>query len=318
MSEKEKVFISYAWGGALERKEWLRDDVVLHLSSQFSVFWDRDSISFGKDCDEVISEVLAQRPITVLCLCDNEYIVSASRVGSGLHRELTMLAEIANSDGVRVIPIILDNECRSNLPRPIAGRTYLDLSAVHAKGLSLGWAVLAVASGATQAQVAGLLSDQLRTAEVRSKAIEYFSNSPMALHGSARTHVVTDDRGRILLPPQWMWDSSQWKHMLSDDFETFCPAKGVWHWDHWSASRGMQALGTAACAAFFSSEVGGEGDVSAMERVGILLAEGFFSFVRKDESFNLGSEEFVDILIARGGVDILDRLLSAFARVVSV
>ncbi|WP_197342323.1 toll/interleukin-1 receptor domain-containing protein [Ralstonia solanacearum] len=311
MCEKESIFISYAWGGAIEKKEWLRDDIVLHLSSKFSVFWDRDSISFGKDCDEVIAGVLDQRPITVLCLCDKDYITSASRVGSGLYREIKMLSEIANSDGVRVIPIILDNECRSNLPGPLAGRTYLDLSTLHAKQLSLGWATLAVASGATQAQVAALLSDQLHMAEVRSKANAYFSNSPMALHGSARTHVVTDDRGRVLLPPQWMWSSSEWKYMLSDDSETFCPTKGVWHWDHWSPSRGMRALGTAACAAFFSIEAGSEDEISAMERVGIMLAEGFLSFVRKDESFNLGADEFVDILISRGGVDVLDRLLSA-------
>ncbi|MGX7002804.1 TIR domain-containing protein [Caballeronia sp. KNU42] len=311
MDDKKTVFISYAWGGPLAKKEWLRDDIVLHLSSEFSVFWDRDSITFGETVDEAISKALAERPLTVLCLCDQEYIASASKVGSGLHRELTMLAQIVDSENVRVIPIILDRECRSDLPAALAGRAYLDLSSLHSRGLSLCYAMLAVTTGGTQAQLVALLSDQLRTADVREKARTYFSHLPTTLRGNGLTHVVKDSRGDALLPPQWMCNSSQWKYMLSDEEETFCPSKGIWHWDRWSPSRGMCALGTAACAAFFSNKTDID-DIDAIERAGLLLAESYFRFVKKTESFILDPDDLVSALISRhGGIDLLERLLSS-------
>ncbi|EPE1340944.1 hypothetical protein ACSGVL_001631 [Salmonella enterica] len=42
------VFISYAWGGALEKKEWIRQHIVESLKWKYPVFWDRDSIGFGE------------------------------------------------------------------------------------------------------------------------------------------------------------------------------------------------------------------------------------------------------------------------------
>lgn len=59
------VFISYAWGGALEKKEWIRQHIVESLKWKYPVFWDRDSIGFGESIDACISKALDQRPLMV-------------------------------------------------------------------------------------------------------------------------------------------------------------------------------------------------------------------------------------------------------------
>jgi hypothetical protein len=308
MDEKSTAFISYAWGGKIEKKEWLRDDIVHSLSYEFSVFWDRDAIPFGEAPDDVISHVLAERPIVVLCLCDLAYLASASRVDSGLSNELAMLTQIAGSEGVRIIPIILDRECIGKLPSPLTKKTYLDLSALHARELPLGHAALAVATGGTQAQVAELLSSQLNRADIRDRAQVYFNSTPMKLYGRGSTHEVRTVQGQYLLPQQWMCESRNWKYMLADENETYHPPKGIWHWDYWSPSRGMCALGTAACSAFFPNKTGVD-DILAIERAGLILAEHFICFIKKEESFILDSDDLVRVLINHGGINALDRLL---------
>ncbi|CAJ0820313.1 toll/interleukin-1 receptor domain-containing protein [Ralstonia flaminis] len=313
MDEKGTAFVSYAWGGELERKEWLRDDIVQVLSYDFSVFWDRDSIPFGETPDEAISSNLAKRPVVVLCMCDQAYIASASKADSGLRSELAMLAQIAGSKDVRIIPIILDRECIPNLPTPLAGRTYLDLSALYERKLQLGDAVLAVAAGGTQAQVAALLSLRLRQADMRDRARAYFHDSPKEFLGSGRTHVVRDNQGQLLLPPKWMWESSIWKRRLSEENDHFCPSKGIWDWRNGTASTGMWALGTAACAAFFPDKTGID-DILAIERAGLLLAQHCISFVEEGEPLPIASDDLFKSLINEE-IDVLDRLLPSLAKV---
>lgn len=308
MDKKFTAFISYAWGGKIKKKEWLRDDIVRYLSYEFSVFWDRDAILFGETPDDVISHALAQRPIVVLCLCDLAYLDAASRIDSGLNSELAMLTQIAGSEGVRIIPIILDRECIGKLPSPLTEKTYLDLSALHARKLPLGDAVLAVATGRTQAQMAELLSSQYHRADILDRAHLYFNSTPMKLYGRGNTHEVRTVQGQHLVPQQWMCESRNWEYMLADENETYHPLKGIWHWDHWSPSRGMCALGTAACSAFFPSKVNVD-DILAIERAGMLLAEHFICFIKKEESFTLDSDDLVRILVNHGGIDALDQLL---------
>ena len=65
--KKESIFVSYAWGDTLEKKEWLRDQIITSIKHpDFSLFWDRDSIPYGRQTiDEIISQALAARPIVV-------------------------------------------------------------------------------------------------------------------------------------------------------------------------------------------------------------------------------------------------------------
>lgn len=308
MDDKKAVFISYAWDGVLDREEELRTDIVTSLSTEFPVFWDRRSISFGDVPEEVVSNALKRRPLVVFCLCDEEYIAAASTVDSGVYRELAMLAQISASKEVRVVPVLLDGECLPRLPVPLSGRVPLDISEVYARGLKLGRTMWAVASGASQEDVTRSLSEQLRRANVRDKATAYFCDSPISLYGCGRTHVVEDDLGRILRPPQWMMDRIEWKRRLLEEDDAFWPTKGIWQWHRGTASSGLCALGMAACAAFFPKEPDAD-YVKAIARAGILLAEGFFTFHNTNEPFTLEPEELVNTLISRDGIDTLERLL---------
>lgn len=309
MEFSETVFISYAWEGALEKKEWMRNDIVLHLSSSFAVFWDRDSISYGEAVDEAVGRALRKRPITVFCICDHAYLISSAIVGSGLHRELSILVDLEISNDVRIVPVVVDAGCETDLPAPLAGRTYLNLSALHARGIRLGPAILAVALRATQAEVSTLLSDQIGKADLRDRARAYFENAPTKLYGNGRNHIVRVNAGEVLRPPQWMWNKQEWKYMLSDDSETFCPSKGVWHWDHWSPSRGMCALGTAVLAKFFPTRTDIE-SCRSIERGGIILAESVFSMIKKTEAFIFDSNDLTNTMLATDtGSDVMDQLL---------
>ena len=93
-----------------------------------------------------------------------------------------------------------------------------------------------------------------------------------------------------------MWDSSEWGYMLSDDNDTFCPAKGRWHWDYFTASRGMRALGTAAMSVFFPGQTTPE-DQAALHRAGNVLAQLFFTMIHKHEPFILDSDDIIRLLI---------------------
>ena len=311
METEGNIFISYAWGGALEKKEWMRNNIISHLSWQHEVFWDRDSIPYGKTIDNTISKALSKRPITIFCICDNEYISSSAKVNSGLYRELSMMEKIADDEEVKIIPIIIDDSCKNSLPKLLSDRTYLDLADHHRRGLRLGPALLQVANGATQADVTLHLAEQIRIANIRDRANSYFSDFPMVLTGNARTHEVLDSLRNPLVPPTWMWDSKEWGYMLGDENknETYCPSKGVWHWDHWSPSKGMRALGTAALAAFFPSCTEDE-HIEAIEKGGEILAVSFFSMTKKTEAFIFDANDIILSLFSdKYGIKVLDTLL---------
>jgi len=297
--EKESIFVSYAWGGALEKKEWLRNQVITSIKHpDFSLFWDRDSIPYGRQTiDDALGQALTDRPIVVLCFCDEDYCKTASEIGSGLWKELNLIAQIIGKDGVRVIPIILQEECKSKLPSLLQGRPYLDLSELHHKELFLGHAVLLLVLGATQAEIISHVETQIRLAELRKKAIKHFQFNMLTLYGNARTHEVLSNNDQPLLPPVWMQESSEWSCLLSDESTDFNPQKGIWHWDHWTPSRGMCALGTAACAAFFSEKTS-NADIRALEHCGKILAEKEFSMTKKTEPFILDAERLIQTLLS--------------------
>lgn len=318
MTEEDKcgaIFVSYAWGGDLENKEWVRQRVVANLDSHYRVFWDRDSIGFGEPIDRTISAALAERPVLVLCLCDHDYLSAAERVGSGLHRELELLAEIADEPGVKIVPLILEKLNADRLPKPLAGRVYLNLEPLHSRGLNLGLALLGVANGHSQAQVKIDVNTQLAAFNLRQGVLAYLSQHPLSLWGNGNTHEVTVHRHGLpshpLLAPQWMWDSNEWNYMLSDETPTFCPTKGRWHWDLSTPSRGMQALGTAVLSAFFPQLIEEE-EQWALSKGGALLAVNFFRTVHRVEPFSFDMNDLVTFLISdREGYAVLQRLLDA-------
>ncbi|TKJ71940.1 hypothetical protein PspCFBP13508_14955 [Pseudomonas sp. CFBP13508] len=298
--KKDAIFISYAWGGPLEHKEWLRQRIIKPLDWKYRVFWDRDSIGFGESIDKTIAQALGQRPVSVFCICDSDYLVAAQRVNSGLYRELQMLTQIADHDGVRIIPVIFDADSAADLPEPLAGRAYLNIHPLLERGLDLSTVLLGVAEGATQAQVNTYMAGRLRANDLRQRAVHYFSRQKMELWGNALTHEVRVCQAgrppRLLLPAQWMCDSDEWGFMLDDDNPTYCPSKGRWHWDYSSPSRGMRALGTATISAFFPDRKAPDDQVM-FATAGAVLARSVFAMTYKTEAFNLAPAELINLMI---------------------
>lgn len=306
------VFISYAWGGSLEQKEWLRDRVINHLKLyDFDVFWDRDSILFGQSIDQIIRNALEVRPLHVVCICDQEFIEGSKRDNSGLARELRMIADIAGEDGVRILPAILDAQCRDTLPTVLADRMYLDLVSLHSRKLELGSVLRAALLGASQSQITALIQEQMEIASLRARAAAYFADHDIEICGNGRTHVVKTGDGNLLLPPAWMYKVSRWSYRLADDVEGFAPERGVWHWDHWTASTGMRGLGAAAMSAFFPAMIGDD-DISAIENCGDILAVRIIAMTKKTEHLHFDWREMVQCVITSdGGMRALDHLLPA-------
>lgn len=309
MSTKESLFISYAWGGPLATKEWLRDQVVSYLELYgFSIFWDRDSILFGQSIDQVIHSALSVRPLSIVCICDADYIEGAKRVNSGLFRELAMIADISGDQNVRILPVILDNGCAAALPSTLIDRMYLDLTRLHGRKLELGTTVGAALRGARQVQVARLIDDQLDNASMWARARAYFGNGRPGFSGNARTHVVRSSNGKLLLPPAWMHRVVRWSNRINDDVPGFCPSKGIWHWDYWTPSTGMRALGAAVMSAFFPAKTSDE-DIGAIEFCGDVLAVRIIAMTKKTEHLQFDWKEVIQSIIASDGMRALDRLL---------
>lgn len=303
------VFISYAWGGSVEKKEWIRDCIVSSLSWEYSLFWDRDSIAFGDSIDGSIQSALANRPLKVFCLCDEDYTASAKIVGSGLYRELQMLSTLCAEPDVKIIPVILERSCIAELPAPLAGRAWLDLSEVHGRGLFIGNAMRYLAGDVTQSELLAWINETLRKDDLQKSARHYFHRTPLRFTGNAFTHQVSINDSQPLRAPQWMWESTEWGYMLDDEHETYCPKKGRWHWDHFSPGRSMQALGIAMMAQFFPDNAR-EGVRWAIEEAGKILALDFISMIRQDEPFILDVDEIINYLIRKDtGRHALEHLL---------
>jgi hypothetical protein len=312
MPAKGSVFISYAWGSSLAKKEWLRDQIVSQLElHNFAVFWDRDNILFGQNIDQVIRSALAVRPLTIVCICDADFIEGAKRANSGLFRELMMIADISGDDSVRILPVILDNGYGNTLPEVLSGRMYLDLTTLHTRKLQIGTVLGAALLGASQAQVAALIDEQIEIAKLWARAAKYFGCGQVGFIGDARTHIVRSNDSKLLVPPAWMYQASRWSHRLADDVPGFSPSKGIWHWDHWSPSTGMRALGAAAMSAFFPTKTNNE-DIGAIEHCGAVLAVRIIAMTKKTEHLQFDWREMVQcITTSDAGLQALNRLLPA-------
>ncbi|WP_072036681.1 toll/interleukin-1 receptor domain-containing protein [Leclercia adecarboxylata] len=290
------IFISYAWGGSLERKEWVRQQIVNSISVKYSVFWDRDTIGFGDCIDSCIRKALTYRPLKILCICDADYIQSVNKLGSGLNRELQFIANIAHEDQVKIIPLIFESDCIRELPNPLAGRVYLDLTELHKRNLFIGNEIFSLAEGITQAEMNLCIKKRIASNDLVKLARHYFQKMDIEVYGNARTHEITLSTLQPLLAPQWMWESKEWGYMLSDENATYCPAKGRWHWDYSTSSRGMRALGTVVMSVFFPGQTTPK-DQQAFHCAGNIMAQRFFAMIYKHEPFILNSEDILGILI---------------------
>jgi hypothetical protein len=102
----------------------------------------------------------------------------------------------------------------------------------------------------------------------------------------------------------------RWSNRIKDDVPGFCPSKGIWHWDYWTPSTGMRALGAAAVSAFFPEKTSDE-DISAIELCGDALAVRILAMTKKTEHLRFDWEEMIQCVIASDGMRALDRLLPA-------
>ncbi|MGA8136450.1 MAG: toll/interleukin-1 receptor domain-containing protein [Pseudomonas gingeri] len=309
------IFISYAWGGGFKKKEWVRQSIVASLKWNHDVFWDRDSIALGESIERTIAEALEKRPLLVLCLCDQDYVEAAQRVGKGLYDELRMLAQIADEPGVRIVPLILESECADRLPAPLTGRLYLNLQPLHSLNLDIGMTVWGVAEGLSQAQLQSEINDRLAIFHLRQRALSLLKQRPLTIWGSGRNHEVTvrsdNEAPYLLKPPQWMWESDSWNYLLDDDEPTFCPAKGRWHWEYVQISTEMRPLGTAVMSTFFP-QLTAKREQGLLNTGGTLLASRFFRMVDIREPFTFDADDLVNHLIRDyEGFSILDQLLDA-------
>lgn len=297
MPSQEYVFISYAWGGPLSKKEWLRHNVVDGLDSlNVPVFWDRDDVLPGQSVDTVIAKALRARPIIILCICDDDYVAAAARAKSGLARELDMFAQMTNCDDVRITPIVLEKSCKNTLPPPIADRVYVDLSELHKKGIRLGSVLYAIVNRATQAEIAKCVSAELEFHALQEKAHQYIAKHPLKIHGYGNTHEVWVNHQRLLLPPAWMLNAFEWANRMVEDVEGFCPSRGIWTWSYSTPSTGMCALGTAICSALFE-EKRDDDDLRAIAQCGALVAERIISMIKEFETFVTDEVELIHNLM---------------------
>lgn len=306
----QNIFISYAWGDGMKRKEWVRNGIVSSLDWKYPVFWDRDSIGFGESIDQRIAQALSLRPLTVFCLCDGDFLRASGVEGSGLQRELALLGAIAGTTGVRIIPVILEAEVAEHLPGPLQGLVYVNLVALHQRRLHLGHALLALTEGATQAQLSAYLKHEVDQADLRVRALAYMHQQDVQIWGNAHTHEVTLAPMQLLTAPAWMWESADWNYMLQDDNPDFCPAKGRWPWDYTSnRPRGSRALGAAVMSAFFP-QCTAPAYHWALEAEGVALTIGIFSMTRSSEAFLIDGQRLVqELLCTSEGARALRHLL---------
>lgn len=300
-------------GEVLPRKKWIRAHIVNRLDWKYSLFWDRDSIVFGESIDLAIQNALASRPLKVFCLCDNDYINAAKKAGSGLHQELDLLSKLSLDPDAKIIPILLEKGCQEKLPAPLIGRAYIDLIEFRERKLFLGNAMLHLADDVTQAEMLTWMRYSIFKDDLYKLAKEYFHRISLCFTGNARTHQVSINHMQPLLAPRWMWDSNEWNYMLNDEHDTYCPAKGRWHWGHFSPGRSMQSLGTAIIAQFFPHDV--KQDMQwAIEDAGRILALSFISMVRQDELFILDVDEIIMHLMRKDdGCQALEHLLNEYS-----
>lgn len=316
------IFISYAWGAGFQKKEWIRQSIVESLNWNHDVFWDRDTLALGELVEQTIAKALEKRPLLVLCLCDQDYLEAAQRVGSGLYEELRLLTQIADKPGVTIVPLMLESGCAQQLPAPLTGRLYLNLQPLHSLNLDIGMTICGVAEGLSQAQLHSEINDRLAVFHLRQRALGLLEQRPLTIWGNGRNHEVNvhpDDAAPYLLkPPQWMWESTSWNYVLDEDVPTFCPGKGRWHWERVHLSSEMRPLGTAVMSTFFP-QLTGKTDQGLLNRGGTLLASRFLRMVEINEPFTFDANDLVNHLIRdQDGFDLLERLLNAAQATVKV
>lgn len=312
MSSKNKyfVFISYAWGGPFERKEWLRRDVIRYLDvADSTVFWDRDSIPLGHPIDDSIRTALSRKPLVIFCICDQDYVQSAKTRGSGVHVELEMISVLGHQTDTQVIPVVVDDAVLASLPAPLAGRTFLNLAPLRESGLPLGPILRSAVCGASQREILGKISRHLREASVWEKAEAHFQQGIHEIIGDAQSHRVRTNTGQLITAPQWMYDDDSWNYRASAKQDGYEPGAGIWAWSLGQQGASIQTLGAAICSAYFPGKL--TSNLPAIIKGGNTLAKHVLSAVDRQEPLVTGWREFVAAMLhVDGGLEAIERLLT--------
>lgn len=287
-----KVFISYAWGGDFRKKEWLKERVLWSLYNM-EVFWDRESVLHGQTADLLIEKALSERPLIVICMVDADYVRASAKSDSGLYRELQLIKRVRDQESVRVVPLILEPGLKNELHEALHGLTYLDVSAIASLHSSMGLVVDALVRGYTQRQVLNFVEHIAAGWELRQRLMSNLSWFDGCYYGCPDTREVRLNHGQLLVVPDWMKESQEWRNAAREEQQDFNPSLGIWHWDHFSCSVGMRALGVALMDRMFP-KAAVQGMAAELKVLGVQLAQNQISMTKRYETLLISASDIAD------------------------
>jgi TIR domain len=306
MEPTPRVFISYAWEGSLAPKRWLAP-VVEHLQFfDFSVFFDRSSINYGDDINEVIANYLSHRPLVVLCMCDDAYCKAARTLGSGVHAEVQAISRMQGASGFSVVPIFLEppSHVASNLPPVLAGKLGLVVPTGEDRQHALSGALVKLLFGGTQDVVQGHIDEVLATTELRRCLTTALEATFKIISGNPRDQTVKVDHEELTFGPALL-SRPEFMDYLAGNSES---GHVLWYWS--GRGTGPCTLGAAIVAHCFP--LAAQRNSRDVVAAGKLLASAVFSYVRYDEPLLMSPEDVVSALTDDvHSHELVRRLLSA-------
>lgn len=290
MDQDSHVFISYAWEGSLSPKRWLTP-VAKELGEYgFKVFLDRTCIAIGDEIGAVIGLHLAERPLTILCMCDTAYCDAAKTPGTGVSLEMEAITRMQGAAGVRIVPLFLEPLSRIGplLPPLLAGRLGVAMSAVMDRNLPVTHPILTLLCGGTQADVQGEVDEMVATVDLREQLSEAIAATFSALRGNPKRHTVDVDGEELHIGRQLA------RHPYFVDYlQSNAHGERVqWYWN--GCGTGPSMLGAAIAGHCFPGAApGASADLLAAGR---RIAEAVFRFIREGEPLWLSPDDVVSAL----------------------
>jgi TIR domain-containing protein len=290
MDHDDHVFISYAWGGSLAPKRWLTSVAEQLETYGFKVFIDRSCIAIGDEIRSAIRLRLAERPLTILCMCDTAYCDAAKTPGTGAYDEVEDITPVQAAPGVRIVPIFLEPHSRIQpmLPPLLAGRLGVAMSALMDRKLPIIHPIVILLRGGTQADVQGEADEIVATAELREQLSEAISATFCVIWGDPKQHAVDVDGEELRVGGQLA------RHRYFVDYlqRNGQDERVQWYWS--GCGTGASMLGAAIAGHCFpAAPQGASADLLA---AGSRIAEAVFRFIRENEPLCLSPDEVVRAL----------------------
>jgi hypothetical protein len=305
MGRDDHVFISYAWGGSLAPKRWLTSVAEQLETHDFKVFLDRSCIGIGDEIRSAIRSRLAERPLTILCMCDTAYCEAAKTPGTGVYDEVENISPVQAAPGVRIVPIFLEPYSRivPMLPPLLAGRLGVAMSALIDRKLPITPPILTLLRGGTQADVQGEADEIVATAELREQLSEAISGTFSVIWGDPKQHTVDVD-GEALRVGGELARHRYFVHYLQHNVQD---VRVQWYWS--GCGTGASMLGAAIAGHCFPAAPPGASD--DLLAAGSRIAEAVFIFIREHEPLCLSPGEVVCALTSDAhSCDLARRLLT--------